>query len=155
MKQIVIYTDGASQVHKSKVGGWGAILQYFVDDKLISTKEIYGGEKNTTNNIMEIRAVIEALRLVKTTDTQIKVYSDSAYVVNCMTQQWYVKWQYNGWRTAKKPVKNKEVWEELIPLVEGQWGIDFIWVKGHNGNEYNEKADDLAEIGLQEMLVGA
>ncbi|MCK5004753.1 MAG: ribonuclease HI, partial [Candidatus Aminicenantes bacterium] len=102
---VEIYTDGACSGNqfKDNLGGWGAVL--FYGDK---KKEIFGGERNTTNNRMEMKACIMGLREMKSTDIQIKLYSDSAYIVNCINKKWYMKWEKNGWKTSKKePVENK------------------------------------------------
>lgn len=129
MKQINIYTDGACSGNQNdnNIGGWGAALVYNEN-----VKEIYGGAINTTNNIMEMTAIIEALKAIKSKDVAISIYSDSAYVVNCMNDKWYVKWQKNGWmNSAKKPVENKELWETLIALVMSFKEITFYKIKGH------------------------
>ena len=144
MNKLIIYTDGSCQVHKSKIGGYGAVLIY--GDYI---KKIFGGEKNTTNNRMELKAIIEALKCVKVTNISIEIYSDSEYIVNCFQQGWYQKWIYNDWRTSKSKVKNVDLWKKLIELVEKYDDIQFIKVKAHAGIEYNELADSLAEIGLQ------
>ncbi|MCI8310396.1 MAG: ribonuclease HI [Clostridia bacterium] len=134
---VVIYTDGACSGNPGP-GGWGAILMY--DDY---KKEISGYNENTTNNIMEITAVLEAVKLLKFS-CNIKIYSDSAYVVNCFKQGWIYNWQKNNWKTAdKKPVKNKELWEELYNNLL-QHKFEFIKVKGHSDNEYNNRCDLLA-----------
>ncbi len=134
---VVIYTDGACSGNPGP-GGWGAILMY--DDY---KKEISGYNENTTNNIMEITAVLEALKLLKE-ECKVKVYSDSAYVVNAFKQGWINNWQKNNWKTAdKKPVKNKELWEELYNNLL-QHKFEFIKVKGHSDNEYNNRCDLLA-----------
>ena len=120
------------------LGGWGAILMY--DDY---KKEISGFEENTTNNIMEITAVLKAVKLLKF-ESDLHIYSDSAYVVNCFNQKWIYNWQKNNWKTAdKKPVKNKELWEELYNLLS-RHKFEFIKVKGHSDNEYNNRCDFLA-----------
>jgi ribonuclease HI len=146
MDNIVIYTDGACEVHKSRVSGWGAVLLY--KDKI---KEIYGGELNSTNNRAEIMACIMALKELKTTKIPIRIYSDSQLVIDTFEKEWYNKWIYNNWRSNKKEIKNKDLWKELIDLVSEQDDIIFRKVKGHNGDYYNERADYLADIGLQEM----
>ena len=110
MEEVTIYTDGACSGNPGP-GGWGAILMY----KEIK-KEISGGKKDTTNNVMELTAVIEALKLLKY-PCKVKLYSDSAYVVNAFLQNWVINWQRNNWKTSdKKEVKNKELWQELIEL---------------------------------------
>ena len=138
MKEVTIYTDGACSGNPGP-GGWGAILMY-EDIK----KEISGAQKDTTNNIMEITAVLEALKLLKV-ECSVKVYSDSAYVVNAFNQGWIENWKKNNWRTAgKDPVKNKELWEELYELTQ-KHKVEFIKVKGHSGIPGNEEADKLAK----------
>lgn len=123
-------------------GGWGAILMC----KGIK-KEISGGQKNTTNNIMELTAVIQALRLVKY-PCNIKIYSDSAYVVNGFLQGWIYNWIKKGWKTADgSPVKNKELWEELYNFTKVH-KIEFIKVKGHSDNEFNNRCDELARNAI-------
>ncbi|MBN2899660.1 MAG: ribonuclease HI [Clostridia bacterium] len=129
MKTINLYTDGACSNNQSdqNIGGWGTILEY--GDNV---KTLYGGQVNTTNNIMEMTAVISGLKALKSTQVKVNVFSDSAYVVNCFNQNWYKKWQMNGWiNSAKKPVENKELWVELIDLVESISEIHFYQVKGH------------------------
>lgn len=126
-------------------GGWGSILM-FKDYK----KEISGSQKDTTNNIMELTAVIEALRLVKF-PCNIKIYSDSAYVVNAFLQGWIYNWIKKGWKTAdNSPVKNKELWEELYNFTKTH-NIEFIKVKGHSDNEFNNRCDELARNAISEL----
>ena len=137
MDKIVIYTDGACSGNPGP-GGWGAVLIY-KDNK----KEISGGSKNTTNNIMELTAVIEALKQLKY-PCEVDLYSDSAYVVNCFNQGWIYNWQKNNWKTAsKEPVKNKEIWQELYDLTKIH-KVKFFKVKGHSDNELNNRCDELA-----------
>lgn len=119
-------------------GGWGAILIYGEH-----MKECSGGEEHTTNNRMEITAVIEALRKLKE-PCKVKLYSDSAYVVNCFKQNWIDNWQRNGWRNSKnQPVENQDLWKLLVPLTEYHQ-VEFIKVKGHADNKYNNRCDELA-----------
>lgn len=128
MRKLRIFTDGACANNQSRTnaGGWGAVL-VFGDAR----KELCGGEANTTNNRMEMTALIQALSALKREGLQIDVYSDSSYLMQCMKQKWYVKWRKNGWKNAsKEPVKNKELWEELLSLVE-KHDIRFSLVKGH------------------------
>jgi ribonuclease HI len=145
---VVIYCDGAcsgNQFSENK-GGWGAVL-LFKGRK----KELYGAEKNTTNQKMELTACINALKQIKSDKYPVKVFSDSAYLVNCMQQKWYEKWQMNGWKTSKKqPVDNKELWQELIEL-KNKFNISFHKVKGHSGDIHNERADELANLGMEEI----
>ena len=144
MEEITIYTDGACSGNPGP-GGWGAILMY-KDIK----KEISGGEKNTTNNIMELTAVVEALRLVKF-PCKISIYSDSAYVVNAFLQGWIYNWTKKGWKTADgSAVKNKELWEELYNFTKTH-DITFIKVKGHSDNEFNNRCDELARNAILDL----
>lgn len=137
MEKVTIYTDGACSGNPGP-GGWGAILMY-KDIK----KEISGGEKSTTNNIMELTAVIEGLKMLKF-PCEVDLYSDSAYVVNAFIQKWVDNWIKNNWKTSdKKDVKNKELWQELIDLTKVH-NVTFHKVKGHADNEYNNRCDELA-----------
>lgn len=148
LDKIIIYCDGACSGNqfKNNVGGWGAVLKYKA-----SVKEIYGGEKNTTNNRMELTACIKALEQIKSKDYQVELYCDSAYIVNCFQQRWYLKWQKNGWKTAKKTaVENRDLWMRLLEL-ENQYTVTFHKVKGHTGVELNERADELANKGMAEV----
>ena len=137
MDKVTIYTDGACSGNPGP-GGWGTILIY-KDVK----KEISGGSPNTTNNIMEITAVIEGLKKLKR-PCEVEIYSDSAYVVNAFLEGWIYNWQKNNWKTSnKQPVKNKELWEELYNLTK-EHKVQFIKVKGHSDNELNNRCDELA-----------
>ncbi|WP_141604401.1 ribonuclease HI [Terrilactibacillus laevilacticus] len=147
MENIVIYCDGGCRGNQSdrNVGGWGVVLQYKGN-----TKELYGGALNTTNNVMELTAAIKALEAIKTTHIPVDIHADSAYVVNGMTS-WVQGWIKKGWKTAgNKPVKNKELWMRLYELSKMQDTIRFNKVKGHNGVELNERADELANRGMDE-----
>ena len=144
MDKVTIYTDGACSGNPGP-GGWGAILM-FQDLK----KEISGGQKDTTNNVMELSAVIEALKLLKR-PCEVNLYSDSAYVVNAFLQKWIVNWQKNNWKTSdKKDVKNKELWQELLALTNIH-KVKFIKVKGHADNEFNNRCDELARNAIKEL----
>ena len=144
MKKVTIYTDGACSGNPGP-GGWGAILMYG-DNK----KEIFGAKKDTTNNIMEITAVLEALKMLKE-ECEVKIFSDSAYVVNAFNQEWIYNWQKNNWKTANKdPVKNRELWEELYSLTK-KHKVEFIKVKGHSDNEYNNRCDLLATSAIKNL----
>ncbi|MDD3662895.1 MAG: ribonuclease HI [Candidatus Pacebacteria bacterium] len=138
---IEIYTDGSSLGNPGP-GGWGVVV--VLDNKII--KEISGGEKNTTNNKMELTGAIEALRyLIDSKDENSIIYTDSAYVLGGVTS-WINNWEKNGWKTAnKKPVLNKELWLELVSLSR-KLGDRISWqkVKGHSGHIYNDKADEIA-----------
>ena len=123
-----IYTDGACSGNQNQInlGGWGAILEY--GD---SVKELSGSERNTTNNRMELTAVIEAFKALTRTGVTCQVFTDSAYVADCFRKRWYVNWQKNGWKTAgKKPVENQDLWQELLDLVS-KHAVNFYRVKGH------------------------
>lgn len=146
-KRVRIFADGACKGNPGP-GGWGAILR-FGD----SEKEIFGGEPATTNNRMELRAVIEALTLL-TRRCAIEVYTDSAYVQKGISE-WIHGWKRNGWRTAdKKPVKNDDLWRVLDQLAS-QHQIEWHWVKGHAGHPENERADALANLGVAQIMSGA
>ena len=144
MEEVTIYTDGACSGNPGP-GGWGAILMYKENKK-----EISGGKKDTTNNVMELTAVIEALKLLKY-PCKVDVYSDSAYVVNAFLQNWIIGWQKKNWKTAdKKDVKNKELWQELIALTKIH-DVTFHKVKGHSDNEYNNRCAELARKAILEL----
>ena len=135
-----IYTDGACKGNPG-IGGWGAILEYGR-----TKKEIKGYSVNTTNNIMELTAVIKALECLNR-KCKIVITTDSNYVKNGITD-WIKSWKNNGWKTAKKsPVKNKELWIKLDLLVENH-DIDWKWIKGHSGHPQNERADELANEAI-------
>ena len=140
---IEIYTDGACKGNPG-VGGWGALLRYKTREK-----EIFGGEVETTNNRMELSAVIQALTLVKK-PSKIKLYTDSQYVVQGITE-WMENWQRRGWRTSgNKPVKNADLWRNLNSLVD-KHEIEWVWVRGHSGHNGNERADELANRGVDSV----
>ena len=142
--KLEIWTDGACKQNHG-VGGWGALLVWG-EHRL----EIYGGERLTTNNQMELTAVISALSALKR-PCPIILHTDSSYVKNGITQ-WVHGWKRNGWRTAdKKPVKNVELWQRLDALAS-RFEIEWRWVKGHNGDPGNEKADELANLGVEVAL---
>ena len=143
-EKVIIYTDGACSGNPGP-GGWGAILMYKG-----AKKEISGGMKNTTNNIMEITAVVEALKCLKV-ESDVEVYSDSAYTVNAFKQGWIYNWMKNGWKTAnKEPVKNKELWQELYSLTK-KHKVEFIKVKGHADNEFNNRCDEMAREAIKNV----
>lgn len=145
MKAVTIYTDGACSGNPGP-GGWGAVL-LFNERK----KELRGAEPATTNQRMELQAVIEALRALKVTDWDVTVYSDSAYLVNAFQHKWLDKWQQNGWRNSKKDaVANQDLWQELLCLT-AQNRVDIRKIKGHNGDVYNERCDELARQAIKEL----
>ena len=145
MKNIVIYTDGACSGNPGP-GGWGALLIY-ADHQ----KEIMEGAFETTNNRMELTAAIEALKALSEPCT-VTLHTDSTYVKDGITK-WIDNWKNNGWRTAaKKPVKNAYLWKDLDLAVK-QHTIEWKWVRGHNGDAGNERADELANIGLNNYRI--
>ena len=144
MEKVTIYTDGACSGNPGP-GGWAAILVYKGREK-----EISGGEKNTTNNIMELTAAVRGLQLLKF-PCEVKLYSDSAYLVNGFKQGWIYNWQKNNWKTStKEPVKNREIWEELYRLTNVH-NVEFVKVKGHSDNEYNNRCDELARKEIKKL----
>ncbi len=146
MNQIVIYTDGACKGNPGP-GGWGVLLRSGT-----SQKELYGGERSTTNNRMELMAVIQALEALKR-PCAVTLYLDSQYVLKGITE-WLPGWKAKGWRTAsKQPVKNAELWKRLDELLlQGGHVVDWRWVRGHTGDAGNERADALANMGVTQAL---
>ncbi|MBT3827124.1 MAG: ribonuclease HI [Nitrosomonadales bacterium] len=141
---IKIYTDGACKGNPG-VGGWGALI---IQDK--KNIELFGGENKTTNNRMELMAVIMALKEISPS-IELTIYTDSTYVQKGISE-WIKKWKVNSWRSSsKKPVKNKDLWVELDEASSSR-KINWEWVRGHAGNEGNEKADELANQGVFSML---
>ena len=136
MKNITLYTDGACSGNPGK-GGWGAILMY--ND---AKKEISGGENQTTNNRMELTAVIKGLEALKE-ECNVDIYSDSAYVVNAFLQDWITNWQNNGWKSKKGMVLNIDLWQRLMELTK-KHNVTWHKVKGHADNEFNNRCDALA-----------
>ena len=146
MNKIVIYTDGACKGNPGP-GGWGALLR--ASDGV--EKELFGGEAQTTNNRMEMMAVIEALSALKR-PCHVVLHVDSQYVLKGMTE-WLQGWKAKGWRTAaKQPVKNVDLWQRLDALVhQSEHRIEWQWVKGHAGDPGNERADALANRGVEQL----
>jgi ribonuclease HI len=143
LKQIEIFTDGACRGNPGP-GGWGALIRY----KTIE-KEFYGGEKQTTNNRMELTAAIEGLKAVKDS-CEISLTTDSQYVRKGITE-WLTNWKARGWKTAsKKPVKNVDLWQALDEQA-ARHKIAWHWVKGHSGHRENELADQLANRGIDKL----
>ncbi len=137
MKHVDIYTDGACRGNPGK-GGWGAILVYGDIER-----ELSGGEAQTTNNRMELTAVISALRALRE-PCRVTLTSDSKYVIDAVTRGWAASWRTRGWRKAdKSPALNADLWETLLGLLEIH-DVTFVWVRGHNGHPYNERCDALA-----------
>ncbi len=139
---IEIYTDGACKGNPGK-GGWGVLLRYKGHEK-----RLYGGEPHTTNNRMELMAVIKGLDALKRESCDVRVVSDSTYVLKGISE-WLPNWKKRGWKTAaKKPVLNADLWMQLDELA-ARHTIDWQWVKGHNGHVENEIADELANLGIE------
>ena len=137
MKKVTIYTDGACSGNPGP-GGWGAILEWNGVEK-----ELSGGENPTTNNRMELLAVISALEKLNQSCI-VELYSDSKYVIDALTKGWLTSWIKNGWRKAdKKPVLNVDLWQRLLPLLE-KHEMHYHWVKGHAENEKNNRCDQMA-----------
>lgn len=144
MKQITLYTDGACSGNPG-LGGYGAILRYGNQEKLVS-----GGERDTTNNRMELMAVIMGLEKIKE-PCMVDVYSDSAYVVNAFLQDWIGSWQKNGWKTSSKSkVLNEELWKRLLVQTQ-RHNVTFHKVKGHSDNELNNRCDELARGEIEKI----
>ena len=136
MRKVTIYTDGACSGNPGP-GGWGAILMYGK-----SKKELSGGEVSTTNNRMELTAVIKALEALKE-PCEVMLYTDSQYVANAINLGWLESWKSKGWKRKGGEVKNLDLWITLVPLLE-KHKVTFEWVKGHSDNEYNNRCDELA-----------
>ena len=137
LKSVEIFTDGSCSGNPGP-GGWGAVLRYNGKEK-----ELSGGEKNTTNNRMELTAIIEALSALKM-PCEVKLVTDSKYVCESINNGWVYSWQKNGWKKSdKKPALNVDLWEKLLPLLKIH-KVEFVWVKGHNNHPENERCDKLA-----------
>jgi ribonuclease HI len=142
MGDAVIYTDGACSGNPGP-GGWGAVLEYGG-----TKRELHGGDPATTNNRMELMAAIQALEAL-TRPAEVRMFTDSKYVLDGITR-WLPGWQRNGWKTAsRQPVKNVDLWQRLVAAA-AQHQVRWTWVKGHNGNPGNERADELARQGISE-----
>lgn len=144
MKSVEIYTDGACSGNPGK-GGWASILIYKGNEKIIS-----GGFENTTNNRMELFAIINGLRQLKE-PCKVTVYSDSAYSLDAFTKGWISRWRVNNWKTAdNKSVKNQDLWLALLIELE-KHEVSFVKVKGHSDNEYNNRCDELARKEIEKL----
>lgn len=143
MNKVEVFTDGACRGNPGP-GGWGALLRYGEHEK-----ELYGGEKATTNNRMELTAAIKALEALKRS-SQVVLTTDSQYVRKGITE-WITNWKLKGWKnSAKKPVKNSDLWQRLDEQSQ-RHSVDWQWVKGHSGHPENERADELANKGIDEL----
>lgn len=145
MKEVKIYTDGACSGNPGP-GGWGAVLVYNNIEK-----ELSGSEAETTNNRMELTAVLESLKALKE-PCKVTLTTDSKYVCDAINQKWVYSWQKNNWKKSdKKPALNIDLWKKLLELLDIH-NVEFIWVKGHNGHKYNERCDNLAVAEYQKYL---
>ena len=146
MQKVIIYTDGACSGNPGP-GGWAAILIYGEN-----RKEISGGNESTTNNIMELTAILEGLKALKV-ECEVEIYSDSAYSVNAFNQGWIYNWIKKGWKTSSgEPVKNKELWQELYDLTK-KHQVTFNKVKGHSDDELNNRCDELARGEIEKIRI--
>jgi len=144
-KVLRIYTDGgcSGNQNEKNLGGWGAVLE-FGPGGGNATRELHGGEPDTTNNRMEMTALLEAFKAIKKEGQTIQAFSDSSYLMDCFRKKWYVNWQRNGWKNAqKKPVENQDLWQALLPYLE-RHSIEFYRVKGHVN--LNSKTTDLKKL---------
>ena len=145
-KDVILYTDGACSGNPGP-GGWGALLQFGTQEKTLK-----GAERETTNNRMEMTAVIEGLRALKE-PCRVAVHTDSAYIVNAFEQNWIANWKRRGWKTAaKKPVKNRDLWEALLGEME-RHEVSFVKVKGHADDERNNYVDGVAVGAIDDLRI--
>jgi len=150
MIEVIIYTDGACSGNPGP-GGWGVVLQALKSGKLISSKEVCGGENQTTNNRMELTAAISGLKMLKKRSV-VTIITDSVYLKDGMTK-WLPKWLSNNWKnSSKKEIKNIDLWKRIYALSEDHV-ITWQWVKGHSAHPENEKADYLARLGMSEYKI--
>ncbi|GHC64627.1 ribonuclease HI [Neogemmobacter tilapiae] len=151
MPELYAYTDGACSGNPGP-GGWGVLLLAREGDKVLKERTLQGGERDTTNNRMELMASISALETLERPSTII-VVTDSAYVKNGVTG-WIFGWKKNGWKTAdKKPVKNADLWQRL-DAAQARHKVEWRWIKGHAGHAENERADELARAGMAPFKLG-
>jgi ribonuclease HI len=151
---IRIYSDGGCRGNGNalNIGAWSAVILF--PDKENPT-EIVGAEANTTNQRMELMGVIEGLEAIDhVKDVEVTIYTDSSYIVNCMNEKWYMKWKRNGWKTkTREQVKNRDLWETLLVLMNSrEGGLSFVHVKGHTGITWNERADKLVNILMDDIM---
>ena len=146
MKEVQLYTDGACRGNPGR-GGWGAILVYGKYEK-----ELSGGERETTNNRMELLAAISGLEALKE-PCAVTLYSDSKYLVDAFLEGWVDSWRAHGWRRGRDELKNPDLWQRLYDLTQSH-DVKFVWVKGHDGHAYNERCDVLATTFADSFLEG-
>lgn len=145
MKAVQLYTDGACKGNPGP-GGYGAILRFGSREK-----ELSGGEISTTNNRMELMAAIVGLEAL-TEPCEVTLYSDSKYLVDSVTKRWVYSWRKNGWKKAdKKPALNVDLWERLLIMLE-KHRVAFVWIRGHDGHEFNERCDQLAVAEAEKLM---
>lgn len=145
MKEVILYTDGACSGNPGP-GGWGALLIWNGTEK-----ELSGGEPNTTNNRMEMKAIIEGLKALKE-KCHVKIHSDSALIINAFNQHWITNWQKRGWKKSnKKPVENQDLWKEMLRVM-GPHKVNWIKVKGHSTNELNNRVDRIAVAASKQYI---
>jgi len=145
MKEVILYTDGACSGNPGP-GGWGALLIWNGTEK-----ELSGGEADTTNNRMEMMAIIEGLRALKE-KCHVKIHSDSALIINAFNQHWITNWQKRGWKKSnKKPVENQDLWKEMLRVMAPH-KVDWIKVKGHSTNELNNRVDRIAVAASKQYI---
>ena len=153
-----IYTDGSCRGNQfsSNVGGWSALI--FENNEIVPIKTLSGCKRDTTNNKMELNACINGLFYIyktKGTDSidEIEVYTDSAYISNCFKEKWWIKWEQHNWKTStKKDVKNKDLWQQLLKIYQDLQKVNFIHVKAHAGNKFNEMADQKAIEAIKNCI---
>jgi ribonuclease HI len=145
MKEVILYTDGACSGNPGP-GGWGALLIWNGTEK-----ELSGGEADTTNNRMEMMAIIEGLKALKE-KCHVKIHSDSALIINAFNQHWITNWQKRGWKKSnKKPVENQDLWKEMLRVMAPH-KVDWIKVKGHSTNELNNRVDRIAVAASKQYI---
>lgn len=153
MNKLKVYTDGGCRGNGKKSNSIGGYAYVIIKnkDEIVCTQS--NAKLDTTNNIMELQAVISALQKVTTSGNyDVEVYSDSRYVVNCINQRWYKRWIINGWKTSKgELVKNIDLWKELLSLIKLLNSVKFVWVKGHNGNRFNEMCDSMLNQSMDNL----
>lgn len=149
--EIIIYTDGGSRNNgePDAISGYGIIIMYGS-----YTREMIGAKFGSTNNQMEMKSVIESMKVLKPRDVPVVVHTDSNLIIQTINKKWYVNWVKNGWKKSnKKPVENKALWEELLGLYKEFDNIKFVKVKGHDTDKYNNRADELANIAMDELAL--